>query len=102
MGTAGGVDDAEAFFHWYEHGADVENSPELDNSFMAVLLNRSGIFVCFASCYPVAIGGEVCAIGSGHEIARGAMAMGASPERAVEIACDLDTGSGPPVVVERL
>jgi hypothetical protein len=42
------------------------------------------------------------AIGSGQEIALGAMAAGASAERAVAIACDLHVTCGPPISVIRV
>jgi ATP-dependent protease HslVU (ClpYQ) peptidase subunit len=102
VGCAGRADDAEAFFRWYAGGAKIGDDPALSQNFIALITTRAGMFICHANCYPIPIENEVCTIGSGHEIARGAMAMGASPERAVEIACELDTRSGPPVVVERL
>lgn len=41
--------------------------------------------------------GEFVAIGSGRELALGAMAMGASAAEAVRVATDFDRGSRPPV-----
>lgn len=41
-------------------------------------------------------------LGSGSQVARGALAAGASAERAAEIACDLCDGCGGPVTVLRL
>lgn len=102
VGCAGGVPEGQAFFHWYEGGAKIGEDPELDDNFAALILSSAGMFVVFSNCYPIPIRASVAVIGSGHEIARGAYAAGATLKRAVEIACELDTGSGPPVVVERL
>lgn len=41
--------------------------------------------------------GDFFAIGSGSQLALAAMMAGAGPERAVEIACELDPSSGRPV-----
>lgn len=49
----------------------------------------------------VAVDAGFHAIGSGGEIAIGAMAFGATAEQAVEIACRFDVWSGGPVQVER-
>lgn len=53
----------------------------------------------FVAAVEEIIGRNFAAVGSGHEIAIGAMAAGASAADAVAIACDWDTGSRLPVHV---
>lgn len=45
---------------------------------------------------------DVYAIGSGDDIVKTAMHLGKSPREALELACELDHNSGPPVVEKRV
>lgn len=51
---------------------------------------------------PTPILDDVYAIGSGDDVVRTALHLGKSPMEAMEIACELDWNTGPPVVVETL
>lgn len=46
--------------------------------------------------------GEFFAEGSGYAVALAAMKAGAGAKKAIEIACELDNNSGPPIQVEKL
>ena len=51
---------------------------------------------------PTPVLDDVYAIGTGDDIARTALHLGKTPEEAMELACELDFNSGPPVVAETL
>ncbi len=101
----GAEDQIAVFEEWYEDGRDPKQAPaeDLQENFAALVLTAGGrLFKWFRLCVPVEVHEPFIAIGAGDEIAMGAMAAGATPERAVEIACRLNMYTGPPVVVERL
>ena len=99
VACAGRTGDAANFREWYANGGE---KPGVDDEFAALVLTKEGIGWYDATCTKIAIDDAICAVGSGADLARGAMMAGASPGRAVEIACEYDVGSGPPVVAERL
>lgn len=69
-----------------------------DDQVWGIVARPDGCVLHFASDLALfEVAAPFHAQGSGNEIAMGAMAMGASAIRAVEIACQLDTASGPPV-----
>lgn len=95
---------SEAAINWFENGADASDPPPGDCK-TAILAVRPGGEVFFSSDSWFLSGplhGEFFAIGSGNEYALGAMAMGASAERAVELACELDIWSAAPITVLKL
>ncbi len=102
VAAVGKTDVIPAFFEWYEKGRPKDDKPEVGESFEALALTPEGLFQYYERLEPIGIVEDFWAIGQGSEIALGAMAAGASPERAVEIACELNIYTGPPVVVERL
>lgn len=94
----------EAVINWYAAGADPTAPPivESKTSLLAIKPNGEVFFANDSWFISGPLTGEFFAIGSGNEYALGAMAMGASAERAIEIACDLDVWSAKPVMVLRL
>lgn len=83
---------------WYVDGANLCKYPESqksDSDFANMLVCKDGK-AWFYGQYPVAIPVEqnFYAIGSGREVALGALAMGASTDRAVQIACAYAEGCG--------
>ncbi len=102
VAAVGKTDAIPAFLEWYEKGRPEDSKPELGESFEALALTPEGLFQYYERLEPVEVVEDFWAIGRGSDIALGAMAAGASPERAVEIACELNIYTGPPVVVERL
>jgi hypothetical protein len=94
---------SERFVAWLKDGAkpDILN----DKIDLRALMVRpdGGIYVIDNT--PYFSGPMECdyyAVGSGTGYAMGAMAMGATAEQAVAVACDLDPHSGAPIMAERL
>ena len=102
VATVGDAADGLAFWHWYESGGRIGENPELGDGFAAVVMTEAGVFEVEQNCYPDRIPSGVSVIGSGRDVALGALAAGASPEGAVAIACEIANDCGPPVVIERL
>lgn len=96
--------EGEAVIQWFAAGADPKDGPSASPKH-TLLAVRPGGEVFFADdSYFISgpLKAEFFAIGSGGEYAQGAMAMGASAEQAVRIACRLDPWSAEPVMVLEL
>jgi len=94
---------SERMMAWFDEGNPNDKAPT-DLDFVALVVRPNGeVFFYHDSIWP---SGPLCApwfaIGSGEEYAMGALAMGASAFRAVEVAAALDTMSAPPVTVLEL
>ena len=91
---------SDVFSRWLEDGADPLQRPTLnDKSDFAALVVFSDSRVAafserFVAQFLIA---DFHAMGSGNELALGAMAMGASAEEAVRVACRFDVWSREPV-----
>ncbi len=97
-GTCGDAVDADKFYDWIRRGAK-GRKPKLDaDEFNALALNDKGLFWFDNKCHPIQHK-EPFAIGSGATAARAALECGVSIERAVEVACIVDTNSALPVQV---
>lgn len=97
----GDEDHCVEFEDWYKGGCDPEETPDFDSdsAFEALVLTHDGSVVKYTNRLTVVtVNGPYIALGAGDEVAMGAMAAGASPERAVEIACQLNAYTGGPVV----
>lgn len=101
IGIAGRADQAIMFVHWYDNGAILADRPK-GQDIVALVLDRSGLYLYEVECYPIPILDAFAAAGSGSDIALAAMMLGKTPEEAVELACAIDLHTGPPVVVETL
>ena len=110
VGYAGNIQDTEALLRWYDAGASIDKPlprfviyKDEEPSCTLLILENSGA-IKFVSRYlhVETLEDEFFAIGSGSEIAMGAMAHGASAEEAIEIAIRLNPGTGGPIRVERL
>jgi hypothetical protein len=90
---------AELLRPWLEAGADPFDMPPFKpETFTILVVVSQGIFLADNQCaFTGPLGAPYAAIGGGAALAMGAMAMGASAHRAVEIACDLHPGSALPV-----
>jgi hypothetical protein len=95
LGWAGDSEKGMAAAKWYESGADPEKYPECMSEEWNKTPNFTRLIVvtrdrCVTyECLPIPL--EIqppCAFGSGADFAIGAMAMGASARRAVEVAND--------------
>ncbi len=105
FGISGSAGAARRFLRWYEAGQDYENLPEFDPEseyFVALKLTREGIFRYEGICDPIHVLDDYAASGDGAAIALTAMRYGATPYKAVEVACELNGPTGPPVIVEKL
>ena len=102
-GSAGSSHDAIEFQKWVCEDYPDGPKPEIhDDHFEALIIDNGKIFRCNNKLRLVALDGECDAIGGGDEVAIGAMAMGASAQRAAEIACQFILGCGGGIDVLRL
>lgn len=104
FGAAGDVDSVETFKAWVNGGC-VDDPPSIDkaDSVAAILIFPDGrVRTWYGSPVLVNIDAKFHALGSGCEIAIGAMAMGADARQALEIASQYDTRSGGGIDVLRL
>lgn len=91
-GVAGNWDDALQFFEWREKGGD---PPSMDD--ISALEIRKKTLYYWSGSVAEKIKPPY-AIGSGADIAMGAMSFGATAEEAVKLACKLDDTSCLPVI----
>ncbi len=103
VGCCGDYNTIMKVLEWLHAGARKEKRPRISSrrGFAGLLVKRSGQVMHFQeSLRPLKIEAPFHAIGSGRQVAIGAMAAGASAERAIEIACRFDQLSAPPVLVK--
>lgn len=107
VGCAGSDENGRIFVDWYARGALRNDKPEFDtgedgaDDFVALVLDRSGIYWFSDKLIPIPTE-DKWAIGSGQDVALAALRYGMTPKEAVEFAMLVDSGTGPPVVVEKL
>lgn len=96
LGTCGTYEIGLQFVKWYEaKGAAPELWDSSAEDFTALVLTaKGGIFEYGPKLMPIEVMEKFHAVGSGCEIAIGAMEAGADPIQAVKIACKRDSGSG--------
>ncbi len=98
FGVAGNYVDALMFLEWVKNPKRAKK-PKDDAEFVAVELRADGsIWEWGPDLFPFRVEEEYYAIGSGQDVARGAMYMGATAEKAVEAAIRWDVNSGGAVV----
>lgn len=109
VGAAGHAGDCSRFLEWAKEEFRPKNKPKFEcpegheDAIDGLIVRPDGIyFFCPSYPEPEKINAEFYAIGSGSKAARAALLMGAEPERAIEIACQVDDFSGPPIVVLEL
>jgi len=98
-GIAGDYAQALSVMRWMSEGRDPDSEPDFLEPEYEVLMIRNGTGYFFSGELH---GYEVSApfaLGTGREVALGAIAAGASARKAVEAACRLDPNSAPPVMV---
>lgn len=102
IGFAGDVHQAMVFVDWYFDSK--QRKPDLanENDWHALVASKTGLEEWNHTLRPVPVYDRFYAIGSGAEVAMGAMEAGASAKRAAEIACKRADGCGLPVVTMRL
>ena len=103
LATAGESASGMAFVDWFGSGRDV---PDIfvhgDADFTVLVLSEDGLFEFDKWCRGEKVKNEFYAVGSGAKAALGAMHMGASARKAVEVACKVDPYTAGPVVTMRL
>lgn len=94
-GAAGKLVDAHLFNMWIQAGAP-DNPPKIDDHAAdGIFIHPTGeTFLWDGTEQLIELQGPFFAFGSGHQIAVGALAQGASAIEAVHIAIQYDTGSG--------
>lgn len=83
------------FLEWKRGGEKPDYPP--DEDFDVIEINRAGIWLHDQDLCRIHIKGKHYAIGSGAEYATGALAMGATPKQALQIAARYDGGTGLPL-----
>ncbi|MBL69774.1 MAG: hypothetical protein CMO74_15240 [Verrucomicrobiales bacterium] len=98
VGFAGDVEMGVLFFSWIERGEpdDPAQKPQFeDDDFAGLAMRKNGVYWYGKRLIPGGIAsGCPAAIGSGGDVALGAMLAGKSPAEAVRLACKVDTNSG--------
>lgn len=85
---------------WYLAGASADSFPKVGDENIQLLVLDGTSVRYFTNTLPHGVGvGVPFTMGSGGSVAHGSMLAGASPERAVEIACKVITSCGLPVMV---
>ena len=99
IGAAGEYGAISPFLAQCEGGHDADLPDDLPKDSWALMLSASGGIYCLDGPHKgwFVIDAPFAALGSGANIAIGAMAAGASAERAVEIACEWAEGCRGPV-----
>lgn len=107
IATCGAVADGEKFLEWAERSKPDERHAvddlKVDDSFCAIEARSNGeIWIWDTALFAYPIQQEFHAIGSGWEIAWGALGMGASAEEAVLVACKHSCYSGGDIQIESI
>lgn len=100
IGLAGSVKESLAWLEWYRAGKKGVR-PKLEN-FQGLCLRSDGLYELGPDGLVQLVERGYHGIGSGGGYAVAAFMAGADAERAVQIACDIDVGSGGAVVVHSL
>lgn len=99
IGFCGGLEDGLLFVDWYKHKGD---KPSMEEDFGALVLCKDGTMFEYGSkLVKSEIKEPFASIGSGSDIAIGAMEMGADPKQAVKIAAKWDAYTKAPVKLLR-
>lgn len=101
IGGAGEAASIRQFVAWYADGMR-NPKPKISDNFCALVMTKEGLFYWASNLVPEPIERGFHAIGSGGNAALGALLAGASVQKAVQIATEIDTSSGGEVVLHRL
>ena len=100
VGLAGSVKESIAWLEWYRGGKKGVR-PKLEN-FQGLCLRPDGLYELGHDGLVQLVERGYHGIGSGGGYAVAAHKAGVDPKRAVEIACEIDNGSGGEVIVHEL
>lgn len=93
LGSAGGFAAGLRFLEWYKAGSK-GRKPKVGKDFRMLKLTKEGLHLIDHDLVWVKIDAPFYAIGSGAQFAVGAMEMGATPAKAIEIAMKHDSYTG--------
>jgi ATP-dependent protease HslVU (ClpYQ) peptidase subunit len=97
FGITGNVNDGLKLRRWAEGGyKDEAPSLDDDSGVECIHVRPDGVFLIDGGLELIRVTDEFVALGSGGPVATGAMAMGASALKAVEIAAEFDAGTSGP------
>jgi ATP-dependent protease HslVU (ClpYQ) peptidase subunit len=107
LGAVGSVDYITAFLNWWDSGQNLAKYPKCqesdDYSIVAEAHSNGTLRIWERSPFPwTPTFAPYYAIGSGREVALGALWMGANAEQAVAAANEFAEGCGGPLQIERL
>jgi hypothetical protein len=97
LAVAGGLPSGLAMKEWFVAGADPAKWPAsqgTDDWARLIVFDGVGLHTYEQICVPIRAMGDFEAWGSGRDFAMGAMAMGATAEKAVEIASSFSVDCG--------
>jgi len=97
--VAGDYAQSLAIIKWMTAGRDPDSEPVFLEPEYEILMVRQGTGYVFSGETHGCEHQPPVALGSGRELALGAMGNGATPKEAVEVACSMDPNSGLPVKV---
>lgn len=100
IGCAGTVSDIQRWQKWYQGGKRGAR-PKCED-FCALVLRKDGLFYIYDGGHELLIERGFHAVGSGGDAANGALLAGVDAHKAVEIACQVDSGSGGDICVFNL
>lgn len=94
-GGSGNVVDVSKFLDWVEEGADPKNLPKLSDCFRGILINKNyTMHYVYSEGISRPITAPFYTVGSGQDVAKGALTAGATAEEAVQAAMHIDVFSG--------
>lgn len=95
FGYCGELGECLLMLEWIKDGCHKKHKPKIDESEL-IQINGKRIVVWDKHLIPILVSNPIYAIGSGSHYALGAVAAGASLEKAMEIASTLCTYTKPP------
>lgn len=103
-GAAGDLKAISAFLKWAKNGFKDKSRPDFESSdFVGLVISKDETITFYENGFlPSVLDAPFHAIGSGQWVAIGAMAAGASAQKAVEIACQYIHGCSGPLQIEAL
>jgi len=102
IGLAGDHRGLEKFLRWYKGRRGKMFDTSDDEAFEVVVVNKRGMWVYINCTLPEQPHGDYYYAGAGDAAAEAAMLAGASPRRAIEIACQVINSCGLPIQEEKL
>lgn len=105
IGVVGTISSCQKFIDWYlmsDTDEEYVEPPDVEDMDALVVIDHDKVYGYFDNCVPIRLHGEYFAVGSGAEVALGALAVGATARQAVEAAVKHVSNCGEPVVTKYL